>query len=150
MLIRRGSGGAFLATSLDGVIAGLAVAALSAALAERAAHFTHTSAMAAGTSLAYPLGDVLLLVLAIGGLTILPRGFRPFFAVVCVAFVIADIGDTFNLLQPGSTVGCLRQRGGVADRHRAVRAGGLAPAGERQDHRGRVVRRLRAARPSAP
>ena len=77
MLIRRGSGGAFLATSLDGVIAGLAVAALSAALAERAAHFTHTSVMAAGTSLAYPLGDVLLFVLAIGGLTILPRGSGP-------------------------------------------------------------------------
>jgi two-component system, sensor histidine kinase and response regulator len=107
MLIRRGNGGAFLATSLDGVIAGLAVAALSAALAERAAHFTHTSALAAGTILAYPLGDVLLLVLAIGGLTILPRGFRPFFSVVCVAFVIADIGDTFNLLQPGSTAGAL-------------------------------------------
>ncbi len=105
MLIRRGNGGAFLATSLDGVIAGLAVAALSAALAERAGHFTHTTALGAGTSLAYPLGDVLLFVLAIGGLTMLPRGFRPFFAVVCVAFVVADVGDTFNLLQPGSTVG---------------------------------------------
>ncbi len=105
MLIRRGTGGIFVTTSLDGLIAGLAVAALSAALAERATHLTHTSALAAGTSLAYPLGDVLLLVLAIGGLTILPRQFRPFFAVVCVALVIADIGDTFNLLQPNSAVG---------------------------------------------
>ena len=70
----------------------------------RALHAT-PRALAAGTSLAYPLGDVLLLVLAIGGLTIFPRGFRPFFSVVCVAFVVADIGDTFNLLQPGSTAG---------------------------------------------
>ena len=51
------------------------------------------------------MGDVLLLVLAVGGLTILPRRFRPFFSVVCVAFVVADIGDTFNLLQPDSTAG---------------------------------------------
>ena len=105
MLIRRGTGGVFLSTSLDGVIAGLTVAAASAALAERFAHITGTSALAAGTTLAYPLGDFLLLLLAIGGLTVLPRGFRPFFSVVCVAFVVAGVGDTFNLLQPGSTVG---------------------------------------------
>ena len=36
--------GVFLATSLDGLIAGLAVAALSAALAERAAHITRLHA----------------------------------------------------------------------------------------------------------
>ncbi len=105
MLIRRGTGGVFLSTSLDGTIAGLTVAALSAALAERATHLTHASALASGTTLAYPLGDVLLFVLAVGGLTILPRGFRPFFLVACISFVVADIGDTFNLLQPDSTIG---------------------------------------------
>jgi hypothetical protein len=107
MLIRSGNRGVILTTSLDGVVAGLAVAALSAALAERFAHITQTSALAAGTSLVYPMGDILLLVLAVGGLTILPREFRPFLSVVSVAFVVVAIGDSFNLLQPDSTAGAL-------------------------------------------
>ena len=56
-------------------------------------------------SLSYPLGDILLFTLCVGGLAVLPRGFRPFFAIACVALAANAIGDGFNLLQPASRMG---------------------------------------------
>ncbi len=106
LLIRRGNRSSLAATSLDGMIAGLGVAAVSAAFVVGAViKVTGGSSLAAGTNLAYPLGDILLLALAIGGLAVLPRGFRLFFGIVCVALITNAIGDTFNLLQPMSKFG---------------------------------------------
>ena len=106
LLIRRGNKSSLVSTSLDGLIAGLGVAAVSAAfVVADVIKITGGGALAAATNLAYPLGDVLLLALAIGGLLVLPRGFRLFFALASVALVANALGDTFNLLQPMSRFG---------------------------------------------
>ncbi len=106
LLIRRGNRASMLATSLDGLIAGLGAAALSAAFVVAAViSVTHGGALETATSLIYPLGDVLLFMLGIGAIFVLPRGFRPFFAIACVALVANAIGDGFNLLQPDSHIG---------------------------------------------
>ena len=106
LLIRRGNRGSLFATSLDGLIAGLGVAALSAAfVVAEVIRVTGGGPLAAATQLVYPLGDLLLLALCVGGMLVLPRGFRPFFAIACVALGANAIGDTFNLLQPTSRFG---------------------------------------------
>ena len=106
LLIRRGNRASLFATSLDGLIAGLGVAALSAAFVVAAViRITGDGTLAVAVKLAYPLGDVLLLALAVGGLLVLPRGFRPFFAVAAVALAANAVGDGFNLLQPMSRFG---------------------------------------------
>jgi PAS domain S-box-containing protein len=106
LLIRRGNRSSLMWTSLDGLIAGLGLAAVSAAVVVAAVtNVTGATSMATATNLAYPLGDVLLLALAVGGFAVLPRGFRPFFAIVCVALASNAIGDAFNLLQSTSRFG---------------------------------------------
>jgi two-component system, sensor histidine kinase and response regulator len=106
LLIRRGNRASLVATSLDGLVAGFGVAALSAAfLVAAVIRVTHGDALETTTNLIYPLGDVLLFALAIGALVVLPRGFRPFFAIVCAALMVLGIGDGFNLLQPDSRLG---------------------------------------------
>src|ERR1019366_6046047 len=73
VLIRRGNNGSLLATSLDGLIAGLAVAALSGAfLFETVLKATGGGNLATAMRMSYPVGDVLLLALAIGALAVLP------------------------------------------------------------------------------
>ncbi len=106
MVIRRGSNRSLVATSLDGLIAGLGVACLSAAfLFDTIVRSTGDSALSAATNMAYPLGDVLLLAVAIGGLTILPKEYRRFLVIAGVALTANATGDTFNLLQPNSHLG---------------------------------------------
>jgi len=105
-LIRRGNRSSLVTTSLDGLIAGLGVAALSAAFVVAAViRVTGAGALSTATSLSYPLGDILLFTLCVGGLAVLPRGFRAFFAIACVALAANAIGDGFNLLQPASRMG---------------------------------------------
>ncbi len=106
LLIRRGNRVSLVATSLDGLIAGLGAAALSAAFVVAAViRVTNDGALHTATSLTYPMGDVLLFMLAIGAIVVLPRGFRSFFAIACVALVVNAVGDGFNLLQPNSHIG---------------------------------------------
>jgi two-component system sensor histidine kinase/response regulator len=106
LLIRRGNRGSLFATLLDGLIAGLGVAALSAAfVVAEVIKVTGDGSLAAATKLIYPLGDLLLMALCVGGLLVLPRGFRSFFAIACIALGTNAIGDAFNLLQPMSRVG---------------------------------------------
>ena len=79
MVIRRGTSGSLVATSLDGVIAGFAVAAMSAAfLFSAVLHATGGSDLSTATNMAYPVGDFLLLALALGGITILSKEYRRF------------------------------------------------------------------------
>ena len=106
LLVRRGNRASLVATSLDGLIAGLGAAALSAAfVVATVIRVTHDGALHTATSLSYPMGDVLLFMLAIGAIVVLPRGFRPFFVLACVALVANAVGDGFNLLQPDSHIG---------------------------------------------
>ena len=106
MLIRRGNRASLLATSLDGLVAGLGVAAVAAAyIFDPVLRATGGGRLSAAINLAYPLGDVLLLAMAVGGMVVLSRGFRPFFAIAAVALAVNAIGDTYNLLQPDSRIG---------------------------------------------
>jgi len=106
LVIRRGNSRSLMATSLDGIIAGLGVAALFAAYAFSAVvKVTGGGVLATATSTAYPVGDLLLLCLAIGGLAILPKEYKRFLIIASVALAVNGVGDTFNLLQPNSRVG---------------------------------------------
>jgi two-component system sensor histidine kinase/response regulator len=106
MVVRRGNSGSLIATSLDGLIVGLAAASVSAAfLFSGVLRTTGGSPLSAAMEMAYPVGDVLLLALAIGGLAILPRGFRRFLFLASIAFACNAIGDTFNLLESTSKLG---------------------------------------------
>jgi diguanylate cyclase (GGDEF)-like protein len=77
------------ATWLDGAVAGLGAAAVCAA-------FAFVSAFAEPVNLIYPVGDVLLLALVVGGTAVLP-GRRLPWMLVAAACGINSIGDTFNL-----------------------------------------------------
>ena len=104
--IRHGNKGSFVTTSLDGIIAAFGAAAISAAyLFQPVLHATQGGDMSTVVSMAYPVGDFLLLALSIGALAVLPRTYRPFFALASVAMVFNVIGDMFNLLQTSSRVG---------------------------------------------
>jgi two-component system, sensor histidine kinase and response regulator len=106
LVIRRGNSGSLVATSLDGIIAGLGVAALSAAYAFSAVwNLAGGSALSTATSMAYPVGDLLLFCLAVGGLAILPKEYKRFLVIASVALTANAIGDGFNLLQPNSKIG---------------------------------------------
>ncbi len=106
MVVRRGNSGSLIATAVDGLIVGLAAAAISAAfLLSVVLKTTGGSALSAATSMAYPVGDVLLLALAVGGLAILPKGFRRFLGLACFAFAANATGDALNLLTPTSELG---------------------------------------------
>jgi PAS domain S-box-containing protein len=104
--IRRGNKGSLLTTSLDGIIAAFGAAAICAAyLFHPVLHATQGGDMSTIVSMAYPVGDFLLLALSVGALAILPRTYRPFFAIASVAMVFNVVGDMFNLLQTSSRVG---------------------------------------------
>ena len=106
LVIRRGNTGSLVATALDGLIVGLAVASLSAAwVFDTVLRVAGGSALSAAVNMAYPLGDLVLLALAVGGLAILPRGYRRFLVIAGIAVTVNAIGDAFNLLQPNSRIG---------------------------------------------
>ena len=85
---------------LDGVVAGLGAAALCSAFAFNSIEkLTGASALSTATNLAYPIGDLLLLSLVIGGTVLLAgRGTRPWYFLAGGLTVIV-FGDTFNLVQ---------------------------------------------------
>jgi PAS domain S-box-containing protein len=106
LVIRRGNNGSLVATALDGSIAGLGAASISAAYVFNAIlHADGGSGLSVATNMAYPVGDLLLLALAIGGLTILPKEYRRFLTIACFAMVANATGDIYSLLQPDSKVG---------------------------------------------
>jgi diguanylate cyclase len=85
------------ATWLDGAVAGLGAAAVCAAFAFHTIVLSigaHPAAVA--VNLVYPIGDVLLLALVVGGTAVLP-GRRLPWMLVAAACAINSIGDTFNL-----------------------------------------------------
>jgi diguanylate cyclase len=84
---------------LDGVVAGLGAAALCAAFAFHSIHsLTGGSSISTAVNLAYPVGDLLLLLLVIGGTVLLSgRGTGQWYLLAGGLLVIV-IGDTFNLV----------------------------------------------------
>jgi diguanylate cyclase len=88
---------------LDGAIAGLGAAAVCAAVVfSSIANLTHRSGLGTAVALAYPVGDVLLLLLVAGG-AVIASGRRAPWLLLAIAFTINALGDTSNLLQASSS-----------------------------------------------
>jgi diguanylate cyclase len=98
------------ATWLDGAIAGLGAAAVCAAFAFDAVFRTlggdaaDVNAFGVVVDLIYPIGDVLLLALVVGGTAVLP-GRRVPWLLFAAACAVNGVGDTFNLFGSTSEVG---------------------------------------------
>ena len=101
-LLRQAMGRLSRPNWLDGLVAGLGAAAVCAAFAfHDIVHAAGGSALSAATNLAYPVGDLLLLSLVIGGTVLLSgRGTMPWF-LLAAGVALNVIGDTFNLFQNG-------------------------------------------------
>lgn len=92
---------------LDGAVAGLGAAALCAAFAfPSIPHSAGGSALAVATNLAYPVGDVLLLGLVVGGTAVLAGRRKAPWMLMAAGIGLNVVGDTFNLFQ--SSIGASR------------------------------------------
>jgi diguanylate cyclase (GGDEF)-like protein len=86
-------------TWLDGAVAGLGAAAVCAAFAFRGLeHSLGGHTLTTAMNLAYPIGDLLLLALVVGGTAMLANRKRATWILVALACGINAVGDTFNLL----------------------------------------------------
>jgi diguanylate cyclase len=89
---------------LDGGVAGLGAAAVCAAFAfHNVALLTGGSAVGTAVSLAYPVGDLLLLGLVVGGTALLSGRRKAPWCLLAAGIGLNVVGDTFGLF--GSTVG---------------------------------------------
>ncbi len=146
LLIRRGNRSSLTATALDGLIAGLAVAAVAAAfVVSEVIRVSGDGRLTAVTQLVYPLGDVLLLALCIGGFAVLPSGYRRFFGLAGVA-----LGGqrSRRRVQPPAAQQPLRlhrERGSVAGLADAPGHRGLGAPRRHRGTTGRPRARLHAA-----
>jgi diguanylate cyclase len=110
LTLRRGVGRLLPATWLDGAIAGLGAAAVCAAFAFHAVFrslggdLAHVNPLAVAVDLIYPIGDVLLLALVVGGTAIL-SGRRLPWLLLATAVAVNGVGDTFNLFGTTSQAG---------------------------------------------
>ncbi len=85
---------------LDGAVAGLGAGAICAAFAfSSIVRSTHQSALATAVNLAYPVGDVLLLLLVIGGTAAMSGRRKTPWLLIASGFTVNVCGDTFALLQ---------------------------------------------------
>jgi diguanylate cyclase (GGDEF)-like protein len=92
------------ATWLDGAVAGLGAAAVTACFAFNTVLHSvggDAAAAAVATNLAYPTGDALLLLLVVGGTAIITGRRNPQWLFLAGGFAINSVGDTFNLFQTG-------------------------------------------------
>jgi diguanylate cyclase len=89
---------------LDSAVAGLGAAAVCAAFAFRSVeHVAGGNALAVATNLAYPIGDLLLLVLVVGGTAMLAGRRKAPWLLLAGGIALNVAGDTFNLFH--SSVG---------------------------------------------
>jgi diguanylate cyclase (GGDEF)-like protein len=87
-------------TWLDGSVAGFGAAAVCAAFAFSAiVHTTGESTLGVAVNLAYPVGDVLLLLLVVGGTAVLSGRRMAPWLLIATGLLINVLGDTSNLLQ---------------------------------------------------
>jgi diguanylate cyclase (GGDEF)-like protein len=88
---------------LDGMVAGMGAAAVCAAFAFHAIQTsTGYDTQATAVNLAYPVGDVLLLLLVVGGTTVLSGRAAGPWLIVAGGIALAVVGDTFNLFEGSS------------------------------------------------
>ena len=100
LLMRRHIRTLVPSTWLDGAVAGLGVAGVCACFAFNTILQTvGGDAAALATNLAYPIGDVLLLVLVVGGTAVLPGRRNPQWLMLAGACALNATGDTFNLFE---------------------------------------------------
>jgi diguanylate cyclase (GGDEF)-like protein len=84
---------------LDGVISGLAAAAVGAALVFGVVASTEGSFAAVATNLAYPLGDLLLLIFIAAVMVVAGRGAGWTWRVLALGFAVWVVADTIYLYQ---------------------------------------------------
>ena len=85
---------------LDGATAGLGAAAVLSAFAFKTIeHTADLSGLGAAVNLAYPVGDVLLLMLVAGGTAVMSGRNKGPWILLAVGFAINMFGDTSNLLE---------------------------------------------------
>jgi diguanylate cyclase (GGDEF)-like protein len=105
LLMQRGLGRLSRPNWLDGVVAGLGAAALCAAFAFHSImHLTGGSNLATATNMAYPVGDLLMLILVIGGTVLLSDRRTSQWYLLATGLVVIVIGDTFNLFSSSAIV----------------------------------------------
>jgi diguanylate cyclase (GGDEF)-like protein len=96
---------------LDGAVAGLGASSVCAAFAFRwLEHSTHTSGLSLAVNIAYPVGDMLLLALVVGGSAVMSGRSRLPWLMVVGAIIVNVIGDTSNVLPrslTGSSLGMI-------------------------------------------
>jgi diguanylate cyclase len=104
LMLRRESSRLVPATWLDGAVAGLGAAALCAAFAFHSiANVTGGGAAAVATNLAYPVGDVLLLAMVVGGSAVLSGRRGGAWLFLAAGCALNAVGDTFNLFGSSGT-----------------------------------------------
>jgi diguanylate cyclase (GGDEF)-like protein len=87
---------------LDGLVAGLGAASVLAAFAFSAIEQTaNESALGVGVNLAYPVGDILLLLLVAAGTAVMSGRRKAPWLLLAAGFSINVFGDTANLLHHG-------------------------------------------------
>ena len=102
LLMRRQVRRFSVETWLDGGIAGLGAAALCAAFVFHGVlRATGGSTASVATNLAYPVGDLMLLILVVGGSAVLPTRRRIPWLMLSVGYALNAVGDTFNLFASG-------------------------------------------------
>jgi diguanylate cyclase len=92
---------------LDGAVASVGTASVCAAFVySRVLHLTGGDPAATVTNLAYPIGDVLLLSLVMGGSTVMPGRRKAPWLLIAGGLAINAVGDTANLF--GTSFGASR------------------------------------------
>jgi diguanylate cyclase (GGDEF)-like protein len=107
MLLLRGSVRRFsLAGWLDGAVAGFGAAAVCATFAFKdVLHHAGGSTAGVAVNLAYPVGDVLLLGLVVGGAAIVPGKRKLPWLMLAAGYALNAVGDVFNAIGTTSHVG---------------------------------------------
>jgi EAL domain-containing protein (putative c-di-GMP-specific phosphodiesterase class I)/methyl-accepting chemotaxis protein len=91
---------------LDGAVASVGTAAVSAAFVfDRVLRLTGGDPAATATNLAYPIGDVLLLSLIMGGSTVISGRRKAPWLLMATGLAINAVGDSANLLGTSSLAG---------------------------------------------
>ncbi|MFI5034755.1 MAG: putative bifunctional diguanylate cyclase/phosphodiesterase [Acidimicrobiales bacterium] len=99
-MLQRGLGRLARPNWLDGVVAGLGAAALCATFAfHRILDLTGGSRLSTAVNLAYPIGDLLLLSLVIGGSVLLVGRWSASWCLLGGGLAVIVFGDTFNIFQ---------------------------------------------------
>jgi diguanylate cyclase len=106
LLLRTGVKRFTLATWLDGGVAGFGAAALCATFAFKdVLHHAGGSASGVAVNLAYPVGDVLLLGLVVGGAAIVSGRRKLPWLLLAAGYALITVGDVFNVLGTDSFIG---------------------------------------------